>query len=49
MAMLLAVYRLHENIAPSLPPPAEAQTMSLRRGSLRKKRAGSARKVASKD
>ena len=33
MAMLLAMYRLYQNIAPSLPPPAEAQTMSPRRGS----------------
>ena len=33
MAMLLAMYRLYQNIAPSLPPPAVAQTMSPRRGS----------------
>ena len=33
MAMLLAIYRLSQDIAPSLPLPAEAQTMSPRRGS----------------
>ena len=37
MAMLLAMYRLYQNIAPSLPPPAVAQTMSPRQGSGKKK------------